>query len=133
MIQIDKRSTMTFSDKDIYEAVKYHLPTVNEYVASHGGAIKLLGTKDGKVYIELTGACHGCSMSLMTTKMVVQKKLRELIHPDLVVINVDGTPENVLPDDVYTEEPLHEEESDEKPGLWEKAKKLFPKSKEKSE
>jgi hypothetical protein len=26
---------MAFSDKDIYEAVKHHLPTVNEYVQSH--------------------------------------------------------------------------------------------------
>ena len=93
---------MTFSDEDIYEAVKHHLPTVNEYVQSHGGAIRILGVKEGKVYIELTGACHGCSMSLMTTKMVVQKKLRELIHPELIVINVDGTPENTLPKDMYT-------------------------------
>ncbi|MCF6206399.1 MAG: NifU family protein [Sulfurovum sp.] len=119
---------MTFSDEDIYEAVKHHLPTVNEYVQSHGGAIRLLGVKDGKVYIELTGACHGCSMSLMTTKMVVQKKLRELIHPELTVINVDGTPENALPEDVYTQEPLEEkEEIDEEISLWDKAKSLFGK------
>ncbi|SFV65190.1 NifU protein homolog [hydrothermal vent metagenome] len=94
---------MTFSDQDIYEAVKYHLPAVKEYVNSHGGDIRLLGVKDGDVYIELTGTCHGCSMSLMTTKMVVQKKLRELIHPELSVVNVDGTPENILPDTYYTE------------------------------
>ncbi len=119
---------MTFSDEDIYEAVKHHLPTVNEYVQSHGGAIRLLGVKDGKVYIELIGACHGCSMSLMTTKMVVQKKLRELIHPELTVINVDGTPENALPEDVYTQEPLEEEEEiDEEISLWDKAKSLFKK------
>jgi Fe-S cluster biogenesis protein NfuA len=33
-----------------------------------------LGVKDGTPYIKLTGACGGCSMSLMTTKMVVKKK-----------------------------------------------------------
>ena len=82
---------MHFEDKDIYTAVNHHLSTVAEYVSSHGGDIKLLGTKDGIVYIELTGACHGCAMSLMTTKMVVQKKLRELIHPELTVVNVDGS------------------------------------------
>ena len=92
---------MHFVDDDIYEAVKNYLPKVSEYVNSHGGDIKLLGVKDGTVYIELTGACGGCSMSLMTTKMVVQKKLRELIHPELVVINVDGTPENKMPEDAY--------------------------------
>jgi len=121
---------MTFSDEDIYNAVKYHLPTVNEYVASHGGAIKLLGVKDGKVYIELTGACHGCSMSLMTTKMVVQKKLRELIHPELTVVNVDGTPENAIPKEglyVPEEDQLPDEEEIEEESLWDKAKRVFKK------
>ena len=92
---------MTFSDEDLYEAVQHYLPKVNEYIASHGGSIELLGVKDGKVYIRLAGACSGCSMSLMTTKMVVQKKLRELIHPELSVINVDGTPENEPPVDLF--------------------------------
>ena len=115
---------MTFSDEDIYEAVKHHLPTVNEYVNSHGGDIKLLGTKNGTVYIELTGTCHGCSMSLMTTKMVVQKKLRELIHPELVVVNVDGTPENALPDELYAQEE-ETQTIDKKEGLLDKVKKLF--------
>ena len=116
---------MTFNDQDIYQAVKHHLPAVNEYVNSHGGAIKLLGVKNGTVYIELTGTCHGCSMSLMTTKMVVQKKLRELIHPELNVVNVDGTPENALPDDYYTEEEPEEEKVEEKEGLFDKIKKYF--------
>ena len=117
---------MTFSDKDIYDAVKHHLPSVNEYVNSHGGDIKLLGTKNGTVYIELTGTCHGCSMSLMTTKMVVQKKLRELIHPELLVVNMDGTPENALPEDIYTQEEAEETHvTDKKEGLMDKVKKLF--------
>ncbi|SFV55134.1 NifU protein homolog [hydrothermal vent metagenome] len=116
---------MTFSDEDIYEAVKYHLPAVNEYVNSHGGDIKLLATQEGTVYIELTGTCHGCSMSLMTTKMVVQKKLRELIHPELNVINVDGTPENALPDEFYTQEEAEIQTIDKKEGLMDKVKNLF--------
>ncbi len=95
---------MIFTDEEIYKAAKHYLPTVNEYVKSHGGSIKLLGTKEGTVYIELAGACHGCSMSLMTTKMVVQKQLKELIDPELVVTNVDGTPENRLPDSYYLDE-----------------------------
>jgi Fe-S cluster biogenesis protein NfuA len=119
---------MNFEDKDIYTAVKHHLPTVNEYVSSHGGEIELLGTSNGTVYIELTGACHGCAMSLMTTKMVVQKKLRELIHPELVVVNVDGTKENVLPDEYYTEEePGEKEEEIEEESIWDKVKNIFVK------
>jgi len=118
---------MTFSDEDIYEAVKHHLPTVNEYVQSHGGAISLLGVSNGKIYIELTGACHGCSMSLMTTKMVVEKKLRELIHPELFVVNVDGTPENALPEVYYFKEEDKPQEEVEEVSVWDKVKNIFVK------
>jgi len=93
---------MTFLDEDIYEAVENCIPQVSEYVNSHGGGIELLRAKDGVVYIKLIGACGGCSMSLMTTKMVVQRKLRELIHPEVIVVNVDGTPENEIPQGAYS-------------------------------
>ena len=55
-------------------------------------------------------------MSLMTTKMVVQKKLRELIHPELQVVNVDGMPENEMPADAYTgaKETQKDKQEDEK-------------------
>ncbi len=102
---------MTFLDEDIYEAVKNYIPVVSEYVNSHGGGIELLAAKDGVVYIKLVGACGGCSMSLMTTKMVVQKKLRELIHPELVIVNVDGTPDNEVPEGAYI--PKEQEQSQE--------------------
>ena len=92
---------MQFSDEELFYAVKNFLPQVSEYVNSHGGGIALLGTKEGAVYITLTGTCTGCSMSIMTTKMVVQRKFRELIHPELIVTNVDGTPENKLPEDAF--------------------------------
>ena len=111
-----------FSDEEIYGAVKHNLPKTSEYVKSHGGGINLLGVKDSKVYITLTGTCGGCSMSLMTTKMVVQKELRVLIHPELEVINVDGTPENSFPEGCYQEE---EEVKEEKAGFIDKVKNLF--------
>jgi len=118
---------MTFLDEDLYEAVQHYLPKVEEYVKSHGGTIKLVCVKNGSVYIELAGACHGCSMSLLTTKMVVQKKLREYIHPELNVVNVDGTPENMPPEDCYKgKEEVHEKANHEKKkGLGEKIKKIL--------
>jgi len=112
---------MQFLDEDIYEAVKNYLPKVSEYVKSHGGDMELLGVKDGVVYIRLSGACGGCSMSLMTTKMVVQKKLRELIHPELQVVNVDGMPENAMPEDAYTG-PKEQQSEDKKESFLEKVK-----------
>ena len=110
-----------FTDEEIYDAVHNNLPKVSQYVSSHGGGITLLGTKDSIVYIALVGSCSGCSMSLMTTKMVVQKELRALIHPELNVTNVDGTPENELPDDVYVAQ-VQEEEITHKDGMIEKVK-----------
>ena len=115
---------MQFLDEDLYEAVKNYIPKVSEYVNSHGGGITLLGVKDGVVYITLTGACGGCSMSLMTTKMVVQKKLRELLHPALEVVNVDGTPENSMPDDAYTGAPKEDEDTPEKSGMLDNIKHM---------
>ncbi len=112
---------MPFSDEEIYGAVTYNLPKTSEYVKSHGGGISLLGVKDGKVYITLTGACGGCSMSLMTTKMVVEKELRTLIHPELEVINVDGSTENILPEGCYKEEQVEKK----KEGLFQKVKNKF--------
>ena len=119
---------MIFTDQEIYEAVKNNLPKVSSYVNSHGGDITLLGVKDGVVYIELIGTCKSCAMSIMTTKMVVQKELRALIHPELILINVDGTPENRLPDEYYTQETIEDTDkkiSENKPTMMDKIKKLI--------
>ncbi len=115
---------MPFTDEELYHAVDNNLHKVTAYVSSHGGNIHLKGVKDAIIYIELGGTCGGCSMSLMTTKMVVRRELRELIHPELDVVNVDGTPENELPDDCYREEAEVVEEV-EKEGLIDKVKKFF--------
>jgi Fe-S cluster biogenesis protein NfuA len=119
---------MIFTDQEIYEAVKNNLPQVSSYVNSHGGDITLLGVKDSIVYIELIGTCKGCAMSIMTTKMVVQKELRALIHPELVLINVDGTAENKLPDDYYTQETIEDQSIKtpvNKPTMMDKIKTLI--------
>ena len=113
-----------FTDEELYHAVDSSIPKVSSYVSSHGGEVTLLGVKNSLVYIELVGTCSGCAMSLMTTKMVVQKELRLLIHPELEVINVDGTPQNVVPDDAY--KVFKEEEEDiYVDSLWDKAKDLL--------
>jgi Fe-S cluster biogenesis protein NfuA len=80
-----------FSDEELCGAVKNFLPSTEEYIKSHQGTVKFLGIKDATAYIELGGTCNGCSMSTLTTKMVIQKRLRELIHPELNV-------ESIFPD-----------------------------------
>ncbi|NOZ90142.1 MAG: NifU family protein [Epsilonproteobacteria bacterium] len=115
-----------FSDEELYYAVKNVLPQVSGYVNSHGGGINLLGVKDGVIYIELIGTCNGCSMSLMTTNMVVRRELRRLIHPELFVVNVDGTPENKLPDDIFSEDnDIKQDDDENEKGLLDKVKNIF--------
>jgi len=114
-----------FTDEELYHAVKNSLPQISAYVSSHGGGITLLGVKKGVIYIELVGTCHGCSMSLMTTNMVVRRELRNLIHPELFVINVDGTPENRLPDDYYAPKEKNSEKEVPKEGVFNRVKKIF--------
>ena len=91
-----------FSDEDLYTATANYLPKIEEYVKSHEGTMKLLGVKDGVIFVELGGTCNGCSMSTMTTKMVVQKKLRELIHPEINVESIFPGQEDTLPKGIFT-------------------------------
>ena len=93
---------MPFSDEDLCIAVKNFLPGIEAYVKSHEGTMGFLGVKDGTAYVELGGTCNGCSMSTMTTKMVIQKKLRELIHPELVVESVFPGEHDHLPEGLVT-------------------------------
>ncbi len=90
-----------FSDEDLYIATSNYLPKIEEYIKSHQGTMRLLGVKNGIIYIELGGTCNGCSMSTMTTKMVVQKRLRELIHPEITVESIFPGQEDMLPEGIY--------------------------------
>ncbi len=87
----NEENMIPFSDEEIYQATANYMPSISEYVKSHDGTMNLIGVKDSVIYVELGGTCNGCSMSTATTKMVIQKRLRELIHPELNV-------ESVFPD-----------------------------------
>ncbi len=52
--------------------------------------------KNGKVFVQLQGACVGCSASGSTLKYVVEKELKAAIHPELEIINVPQGMENSL-------------------------------------
>lgn len=86
-----------FSDEELAEAVANYLPKIAEYVKSHDGTMEFAGVKDSISYVVLGGTCSGCSMSTATTKMVIEKKLRELIHPELVVQSIFPGQEDTLP------------------------------------
>ena len=89
----------TFTDEDLQEPVNNIIEKkISPMLARDGGAIELLDIKNAKVYIQLKGACVGCSASGSTLKYVVEKELKSAIHPDLKIINVPIGKENYLED-----------------------------------
>ena len=88
-----------FKDEDLQEPVNnIKKKKISPMLARDGGAIELLDIKNAKVYIQLKGACVGCSASGSTLKYVVEKELKSAIHPDLKIINVPIGKENYLED-----------------------------------
>ena len=80
---------MPFSDEDLQPPVKNIIESkIAPMLARDGGAIQLLDIIDGKIYVQLQGACVGCSASGSTLKYIVEKELKTAIHPELVIVNV---------------------------------------------
>jgi len=89
--------SMPFSDEDLQEPVSNIIKTkIAPMLAQDGGAIQLLKIQDGKVYIQLQGACVGCAASSSTLKFIVEKNLKELIHPEIKIVNVLPGMENEI-------------------------------------
>ncbi len=89
---------MPFSDEDLQQPVSSIIETkIAPMLARDGGAISLLQIKNGKVYVQLQGACVGCAASGSTLKFIVEKELKAAIHPDLEIVNVpQGQEEAIL-------------------------------------
>ena len=86
-----------FTDEDLQEPVNNIIEKkISPMLARDGGAIELLDIKNAKVYIQLKGACVGCSASGSTLKYIVEKELKAAIHPDLGIVNVPQGMENKL-------------------------------------
>lgn len=86
-----------FTDEDLQEPVNNIIEKkISPMLARDGGAIELLDIKNAKVYIQLKGACVGCSASGSTLKFIVEKELKAAIHPDLQIVNVPQGMENNL-------------------------------------
>lgn len=77
-----------FSDEELLEPVKTSLAKILPMLQNDGGGMELLGIKDAKVYVRLTGTCHGCASSAQTLKYGVERQLKIDIHPEIQVINV---------------------------------------------
>lgn len=90
--------SMPFTDEDLQEPVTNLIKTkIAPMMAADGGAIELLQIKNGKVFVQLKGACVGCAASSSTLKYIVEKNLKEFIHPELEIVNVpQGMEDEIL-------------------------------------
>lgn len=88
---------MPFSDEDLQAPVSSIIKNkIAPMLARDGGAIELLDIKNAKVFVQLKGACVGCSASGSTLKYIVEKELKATIHPELQIVNVPHGMENKL-------------------------------------
>lgn len=85
-----------FSDEELKPAVEKSLEKVKPMLALDGGGLNLLKIKDGKVYVQLQGACVGCASSGQTLKYGVERQLRIDIHPEIEVVNIAPGQEDIL-------------------------------------
>lgn len=77
-----------FTDEELRPAVERSLEKVKPMLELDGGGMKLLDIRGGKVFVQLQGACVGCSSSNQTLKYGIERQLRTDIHPELEVINI---------------------------------------------
>lgn len=77
-----------FSDEDLLDPVRDSLDKIRPMLISDGGDMKLLGIKNGVIYVQLIGACHGCPSSSNTLKYGLERQLKIDIHPELSVVNI---------------------------------------------
>lgn len=77
-----------FTDEELINPVRNVIDKIRPSLALDGGDIAFLTVKNGTIYVQLQGACIGCSSSGNTLKYGVERQLRMDIHPVLNVINV---------------------------------------------
>ncbi|MDD4505006.1 MAG: NifU family protein [Sulfurospirillaceae bacterium] len=77
-----------FTDEELLPVVEKSLEKIKPMLALDGGGLTLLRIKDGRVFVQLQGACQGCASSGQTLKYGIERQLRIDIHPEIEVINI---------------------------------------------
>lgn len=55
------------------------LDSVRPQLQSHGGDVELVRIEEGTVFVRLSGACNGCSMSAVTMRNGVEQALKDAV------------------------------------------------------
>jgi len=82
----------TRTDEEIIKQIKELIETnVKPNVATHGGNIEFLQYDNGRLLLELGGACSGCSGSTMTLKMGVENMIKHYV-PEVLEVDAQDDP-----------------------------------------
>ena len=75
--------------KSLRQNIEDALDTIRPYLISDGGNITLVDiSADMKVKVRLTGACHGCPMSMQTLRGGVETVIKNAVPEVIEVIAV---------------------------------------------
>ena len=77
-----------FTEEELQPAVQSVIEKVRPSIKLDGGDITLLSIDEGRVYVQLQGACVGCGSSGTTIKFGIEKEMKTMIHPNITVMNV---------------------------------------------
>lgn len=90
------------TEQEIIEQVKALLEShVKPAVAQHGGNIEFLDFTDGRLLLQLQGACSGCAGSTMTLKMGVENMIKHYV-PEVLSVEAEDDPFSTV-DPFYTD------------------------------
>jgi NifU-like protein len=82
-------SDIPFSKEELEEAISNVIESrIKPYILSHGGNIQLIDIENENVLVKLEGSCGSCPSSVVTIKNVVEKEIKDFIHPGLNVIHI---------------------------------------------
>lgn len=74
---------------------------VKPAVAGHGGNIEFISYDNGRLMLQLGGACSGCAGSTMTLKMGVENMMKHYI-PEIEIVEAQDDPFSTV-DPFYTD------------------------------
>ena len=66
-------------ERSISRCSRQHSSTSAPRLQADGGDLVLLGAEDGKVSLQLVGACGGCPLSTMTLTAGIERILRDRV------------------------------------------------------
>lgn len=82
---------------DIFQKVEQALEQIRPYLEADGGNVVLEQiTEDGTALVRLTGACHSCSMSMMTLKAGIEETIKRSV-PGIRRVKAIGQDDSVTP------------------------------------